>query len=192
MKQEAPTSLGGSSSLLYMNFIFSEISHICNRKKKSERKYFNMEYNYLVTYKARKNKEDKEINSTIPIILNCPIYQPEVLMHVNEAIKDLHRYDDIMLMNVEVLNLENEEMKAGCENPFYCTCGEEKEEKEQEKEELHEEDPETKCDDKDLKVYADLDQQLGKVFGEELGHEILKALVQFVCKNPLCLLTMGV
>ena len=71
-------------------------------------------------------------------------------------------------------------------------CGEEKEEKEQEKEELHEEDPETKCDDKDLKVYADLDQQLGKVFGEELGHEILKALVQFVCKNPLCLLTMGV
>ena len=110
-------------------------------------------------------------------------------MHVNEAIKDLHRYDDIMLMNVEVLNLENEEMKAGCENPFYCTCGEEKE---QEKEELHEEDPETKCDDKDLKVYADLDQQLGKVFGEELGHEILKALVQFVCKNPLCLLTMGV
>ena len=89
-----------------------------------------MEYNYLVTYKARKNKEDKEINSTIPIILDCPIYQPEVLMHVNEAIKDLHRYDDIMLMNVEVLNLENEEMKAGCENPFYCTCGEEKEEKE--------------------------------------------------------------
>ena len=151
-----------------------------------------MEYNYLVTYKARKNKEDKEINSTIPIILDCPIYQPEVLMYVNEAIKDLHRYDDIMLMNVEVLNLENEEMKAGCENPFYCTCGEEKEEKEQEKEELHEEDPETKCDDKDLKVYADLDQQLGKVFGEELGHEILKALVQFVCKNPLCLLTMGV
>lgn len=147
-----------------------------------------MEYNYLVTYKARKNKEDKEINSTIPIILDCPIYQPEVLMHVNEAIKDLHRYDDIMLMNVEVLNLENEEMKAECENPFYCTCGEEKEEKE----ELHEEDPETKCDDKDLKVYADLDQQLGKVFGEELGHEILKALVQFVCKNPLCLLTMGV
>lgn len=71
-----------------------------------------MEYNYLVTYKARKNKEDKEINSTIPIILDCPIYQPEVLMHVNEAIKDLHRYDDIMLMNVEVLNLENEEMKA--------------------------------------------------------------------------------
>ena len=52
-------------------------------------------------------------------------------MHVNEAIKDLHRYDDIMLMNVEVLNLENEEMKAECENPFYCTCGEEKEEKEQ-------------------------------------------------------------
>ena len=151
-----------------------------------------MEYNYLVTYKARKNKEDKEINSTIPIILDCPIYQPEVLMHVNEAIKDLHRYDDIMLMNVEVLNLENEEMKAECENPFYCTCGEEKEEKEQEKEESHEEAPETKCDDKDLKVYADLDQQLGKVFGEELGHEILKALVQFVCKNPLCLLTMGV
>lgn len=70
-----------------------------------------MEYNYLVTYKARKNKEDKEINSTIPIILDCPIYQPEVLMHVNEAIKDLHRYDDIMLMNVEVLNLENEEIK---------------------------------------------------------------------------------
>ena len=64
-------------------------------------------------------------------------------------------------------------------------------EKEQEKEELHEEDPKTKCDEKDLKVYADLDQQLGKVFGEELGHEILKALVQFVCKNPLCLLTMG-
>ena len=95
-----------------------------------------MEYNYLVTYKARKNKEDKEINSTIPIILDCPIYQPEVLMHVNEAIKDLHRYDDIMLMNVEVLNLENEEMKAECENPFYCTCGEEKEEKEQEKEEI--------------------------------------------------------
>ena len=91
-----------------------------------------MEYNYLVTYKARKNKEDKEINSTIPIILDCQIYQPEVLMHVNEAIKDLHRYDDIMLMNVEVLNLENEEMKAECENPFYCTCGEEKEEKEQE------------------------------------------------------------
>lgn len=50
-----------------------------------------MEYNYLVTYKARKNKEDKEINSTIPIILDCPIYQPEVLMHVNEAIKDLHQ-----------------------------------------------------------------------------------------------------
>lgn len=28
-----------------------------------------MEYNYLVTYKARKNKENKEINSTIQIIL---------------------------------------------------------------------------------------------------------------------------
>ena len=97
-----------------------------------------MEYNYLVTYKARKNKEDKEINSTIPIILDCPIYQPEVLMHVNEAIKDLHRYDDIMLMNVEVLNLENEEMKAECENPFYCTCGEEKEEKEELYDQIHE------------------------------------------------------
>ena len=83
MKQEAPTSLGGSSSLLYMNFIFSEISHICNRKKKSERKYLNMEYNYLVTYKARKNNKNEEINSTIPIILDCPIYQPEVLMRVN-------------------------------------------------------------------------------------------------------------
>lgn len=92
-----------------MNFIFFEISHICNRKKKSERKYLNMEYNYLVTYKARKNNKNEEINSTIPIILDCPIYQPEVLMHVNEAIKNLHRYDDIMLMNVEVLNLENEE-----------------------------------------------------------------------------------
>ena len=67
------------------------------------------------------------------------------------------------------------------------------EEKEQEKEELHEEDPETKCDEKDLKVYADLDQQLGKVFGDrELGHEVLKALVQFVCENPLCLVAMGV
>lgn len=152
-----------------------------------------MEYNYLVTYKARKNNKNEEINSTIPIILDCPIYQPEVLMHVNEAIKDLHRYDDIMLMNVEVLNLENEEKRTGCENPFYCTCGEEKEEKEQEKEELHEEDPETKCDEKDLKIYADLDQQLGKVFGDrELGHEVLKALVQFVCKNPLCLVAMGV
>ena len=46
-----------------------------------------MEYNYLVTYKARKNKEDKEINSTIPIILDCPIYQPEVLMHVEMEIQ---------------------------------------------------------------------------------------------------------
>ena len=91
-------------------------------------------------------------------------------MHVNEAIKDLHRYDDIMLMNVEVLNLENEEMKAECENPFYCTCGEGKKKKKEqgEKEELHEEDPETKCDDKDLKVYADLDQQLGKYLEKNL------------------------
>ena len=31
-----------------------------------------------------------------------------------------------------------------------------------------------------------VDQQLGKVFGEELGHEILKALVQFVCRKILC------
>lgn len=145
-----------------------------------------MEYNYLVTYKARKNKENEEINSTIPIILDCPIYQPEVLMHVNEAIKDLHRYEDIMLMNVEVLDLEDEKMKTGCENPFYCTCGEEKEEKENQ-------DSETEYSEEDLKVYADLNQQLKKVFGDVvLGQEILKAMVQFVCDNPLCLVAMGV
>lgn len=147
-----------------------------------------MEYNYLVTYTARKNKESEEIKSTIPIILDRPIYHPEILMHVTEAIKDLHKYEDIMLMNIEVLDFEDGNMDLGCE-VFHCLFS-----KEQEDSETMEEDHMTSnCNEEDLKIYIEMNQQLEKVFGDAvLGQEILKALVQFVCENPFCLMAMGV
>lgn len=118
-----------------------------------------MNYNYLITYKAKKRKEDKMKESAIPIVLDCPIYQPEILINVCEEIKDRFDYHDVTIVNIEVLHMSEEEINQ--------VLNEVKKQEEEEREE-----------------YRTISQKLEKTYGDH-GMDILKMMVDLICEYPI-------
>lgn len=118
-----------------------------------------MNYKYLTTYKAKKTNNE-EIEAAIPVILDRPIYQPEVLINVCEEIKERYGYCDVTIVNIEILHMSEEEIKQALNEM------EKQEEKEREE-------------------YRTISQKLEKTYGQN-GLDLLKTVVDLMCECPIC------